>query len=356
MPWQALDDQFYDHPKTVQAGTAGAGLFALTLSYCGRHLTDGFVSSAMVRKLASDVDDPIALADRLVDAGFFERVDGGYQVHDYLDYQPSKEDVIRQRAENARRQAAWKSAHTGKGETSAPAGNAVSNGVTNALINMPPSPNNNDKDKDDCSDPPADAVALYVQANPGVNPLIVDDIKALIAESEEFRLKLPRGSAGADKSGEVWVTEAVKRSIRSAKSGFNLNYVKKVLGSMEREGYNERSGPGARAPTGAADYSTSSTVTAEQIAERVARASAPPPDVPGWQLWEDIKGELKLSMTRATFDNWIAPTTVAGQGNGTLTLAAKSEDARAWLDGRLRGQIEKTAAALAGRPMAIAFA
>jgi len=111
MPWSKIDDRFYDHPKTVAAGTAGAGLFVLALSYCANRLTDGFVSAMMIRRLVADVDDPLALADRLVDAGIFERVEGGYQIHDYLDYNPPAAKVIADRAAAKERMRVAREAH-----------------------------------------------------------------------------------------------------------------------------------------------------------------------------------------------------------------------------------------------------
>ena len=103
MPWSKLDDEFYDHPKVIQAGTAATGLFAMALSYTARKLTDGFVSTAMIRRLCADMDDPLALAERLVDAGLFEAVEDGYFIHDYLDYNPSSRDIKAQREIAGRR-------------------------------------------------------------------------------------------------------------------------------------------------------------------------------------------------------------------------------------------------------------
>ena len=97
MPWTKLDDQFYDHPKTVAAGPEGIALFICGLSYCARQLTDGFISKAQVRRLV-DVDDPWAVAERLVSVGFWKRVNDGYQVHDYLKYNPTAAQVKAQRA------------------------------------------------------------------------------------------------------------------------------------------------------------------------------------------------------------------------------------------------------------------
>lgn len=97
MTWTKIDDQFYDHPKVVAAGPLGVALFVCGLSYCSRHLTDGFISTTQVRRLI-DIDNPRDVAEKLVAVGLWERRDGGYQVHDYLEYNPSraKVEAIRQ--------------------------------------------------------------------------------------------------------------------------------------------------------------------------------------------------------------------------------------------------------------------
>lgn len=103
MPWAKLDDTFHAHPKTAEAGTLGVGLFAIALSHCSQYLTDGFVSEAVLRRLIPDVEDPMAVAERLVKAGYFETANGGFQIHDYLDYNPSRAKVLKERADAANR-------------------------------------------------------------------------------------------------------------------------------------------------------------------------------------------------------------------------------------------------------------
>ena len=104
MSWIKIDDQFADHPKIVEAGPSAAWLFICGLCYAGRYLTDGFVTEKQVPKM-TDEDDPIGLAGILVSVGLWHKVDGGYQIHDYLQYNPSRADVEAQRQIVRRRQA-----------------------------------------------------------------------------------------------------------------------------------------------------------------------------------------------------------------------------------------------------------
>src|SRR4051812_18430034 len=107
MPWVRLEDGFPEHPKIVRAGPAAAWLFVCSLAYANRNLTDGFIPSAIVPRL-SELKGTDGLAKRLVEAGLWEAVDGGFQVHDYLTYQPSAAKLKEERDKTAARVEAWR--------------------------------------------------------------------------------------------------------------------------------------------------------------------------------------------------------------------------------------------------------
>ncbi len=137
MPWAKLDDNFADHPKVVEAGPLAGWLYVTGLCYAARHLTDGFIPQGQVRKLA-DVDNASGLAGKLVEVGLWERVEVGYQIHDYCEYNPSAEKVKQERAASAKRQAEWRERQRDEGGKFA--SNGDSNGVTNASHNTTPCP------------------------------------------------------------------------------------------------------------------------------------------------------------------------------------------------------------------------
>lgn len=56
--------------------------------HCGQHLTDGFVRDAVWRKTGTPRE-----RHSIVAAGLAEPVTGGYQMHDYLDHQRSRNEV-----------------------------------------------------------------------------------------------------------------------------------------------------------------------------------------------------------------------------------------------------------------------
>ena len=110
MTWVRLDEGFPRHPKVAAAGPLGMAMQVAALCYCNEYLTDGFVPRHVVagflnlerismncwqNEMIGGGDDAtwqLVVAD-VIDAGLWSEVDGGYRIHDYLKYQPSKADV-----------------------------------------------------------------------------------------------------------------------------------------------------------------------------------------------------------------------------------------------------------------------
>jgi len=101
--WIKLDDRMPENVKVVEAGHEAAWLYICSLAYASRHLTDGFIPKGIVGRL-SDLPDPKASADRLCEVGLWHKESAGYRVHDYNDYQRSKDEVEDIRASNRERQ------------------------------------------------------------------------------------------------------------------------------------------------------------------------------------------------------------------------------------------------------------
>ena len=100
MPWVRIDDQMPHHPKVVRVGPLGFAMQIAGLCYCNRFLTDGFIPHAAIPTFLdfTELDEHafngrggvcwMAVA-KLLEMGVWEETEGGYQIHDYLDYQPS---------------------------------------------------------------------------------------------------------------------------------------------------------------------------------------------------------------------------------------------------------------------------
>jgi hypothetical protein len=136
MPWGRVDDTYYDHPKLEELEDvhewpdrlAGAGLNSLAWSWCNRFLTDGKVPRGTVAKLGGTID----LADQLVRVGLWESAPGGYQIHDFLVYNESAEDVRARRQKEADRKAAYRAGRRPAGTTSGTA--SVEDGAVPASV------------------------------------------------------------------------------------------------------------------------------------------------------------------------------------------------------------------------------
>lgn len=99
MTWVKIDDGFPDHPKVVGLSDEAFRLYITSLCYAGKYLTDGFVPSIVAARMTRN-----DCVEELLDAQLWYECDsGGYQIHDYLKHQSSKEQVSNTRAANAER-------------------------------------------------------------------------------------------------------------------------------------------------------------------------------------------------------------------------------------------------------------
>ena len=101
MSWVRIDDHAPEHRKQLAAGPAACWLWLCGLAYANRQPQhDGFIPTAALLGLGCGAKAPRD-ATRLVEVGLWERVDGGWQIHDYHAYQLTPEQ-IRVRSESGR--------------------------------------------------------------------------------------------------------------------------------------------------------------------------------------------------------------------------------------------------------------
>lgn len=110
MSWVRTSDDAPDHPKLIGLTDAAYALWHRALSYCNRQLTDGFVPAGAVPALSRSTK-PGDAAKELVTAKLWEVAEGGFQVHDFLDYQPSKAKVEKEKREKS--EAKQRAGHAG---------------------------------------------------------------------------------------------------------------------------------------------------------------------------------------------------------------------------------------------------
>lgn len=124
MVWAKLDDEILDNEKIGNAGVLGFAMHVAAITWCCRKTTDGFVPYPRVRLLLdltdlgaelieatgspegwkdkamgtlADLGDVQAdrIAEKLCSVGLWreDKERGGYWVHDFLDYNPSKAEA-----------------------------------------------------------------------------------------------------------------------------------------------------------------------------------------------------------------------------------------------------------------------
>lgn len=176
MAWVLIDDSFTQHPKVAAAGPLAMALQVAGLCYCNANLTDGFIPWSAARALLSwefierdgremkiavrsgmSGDDATSeyVIGLLLESGLWEEVNGGYEVHDYLVYQRSREQITRDRETNAQRQGRFRNRKTDNGGS-----NAVTNGPVTPAPNPNPNPN---KKKDSPSESRKKSVELTTE-------------------------------------------------------------------------------------------------------------------------------------------------------------------------------------------------
>lgn len=100
MAWARLDDGFFGHPQTIRIwnqSPGAVGLLVRMISFCAKYETDGFVSLDSVSMLSSVQQDRDAQIAVLVSQGALHEHEDGFVVSDYLDYNPSREQIQEKR-------------------------------------------------------------------------------------------------------------------------------------------------------------------------------------------------------------------------------------------------------------------
>jgi hypothetical protein len=101
--WSKIDDQFYLNVKNATIDRDEQDLYIAGNVYCNGQLTDGFIPAAIVAMLCIWAKIPNeanaqAIASRLVEHNYWELIEHGYMVHDFLDWNLSKAEVLELRA------------------------------------------------------------------------------------------------------------------------------------------------------------------------------------------------------------------------------------------------------------------
>jgi hypothetical protein len=102
MMWVKVDVGFADHPKVMTLSDAAFRVHVAAICWCGRNRTDGFVPLAYGK--TSGIRSK--LIEELLSSGVWEvAIDGGWLIHDFLAYNPSRDQDTARRAELSEKRA-----------------------------------------------------------------------------------------------------------------------------------------------------------------------------------------------------------------------------------------------------------
>lgn len=99
-----LSAHYYKDDAIDEAGEAAELLYVRGLAFCADVLSDGFISERqLARFVGVGMFDAAERAERLVKVGLWERVDGGYTVRSWLEWNRSRAEITDAKAKDAAR-------------------------------------------------------------------------------------------------------------------------------------------------------------------------------------------------------------------------------------------------------------
>lgn len=109
MTWAKLDDRFHGNRKVKRAWRqhpASIGLYAMVLTYCAQHETDGRVDLDFIRELVPHPRQRQKAIATLLEVGLWHVLnDEAYLVHDYCKFNPSRAQLESKREKDRIRKA-----------------------------------------------------------------------------------------------------------------------------------------------------------------------------------------------------------------------------------------------------------
>lgn len=127
MTWVRYDDNVANHPKVAPLDDATYRLWRESIEWCAHNLTDGQILTTQLMLTSVRASKPRAA--KLVVAGLWHLADmactsakcppggkNGWVIHDYWQYQPTREKARAEQLAKAERQARWLARKAGDGK------------------------------------------------------------------------------------------------------------------------------------------------------------------------------------------------------------------------------------------------
>jgi len=124
MPWGRLDDQANGNAKLLALSDAAWRMWGCGLIYCQANLTDGFIPDHAIQTFGVRARNKAHVVSELLatsvpgKSSLWHTVTGGYQVHDYLDWNDARAIVLEEREKARQRMERLRSGRRGSGYSS----------------------------------------------------------------------------------------------------------------------------------------------------------------------------------------------------------------------------------------------
>jgi hypothetical protein len=103
------------------------------------------------------------------------------------------------------------------------------------------------------------------------------------------------------------------------------------------------------------DTSTESVETKENINKARTTKERIVAPLPERNIWQAALGELRLQMTKGTFDTWVMNTRLVSCQDDVFVIGAQNEFDRDWLENRLLTTVKRTLVGIVGHPVEVSF-
>jgi len=191
--WLRIDDGFFDHPKVRQLSDHAFRVYIGMLCYSAQYLADGELSASSARAMvgrSAALMELVSVGLATCSDGSDGREAGAVTLHDFLVYNPPKQEVEEKRRQARERQQAWRDRQR----------NAVTNAVTgrahNAVTNATP------------SRPVPDVTEVTSSAGPRKRDPIWDGFADWLGHEPATKTERGRWNAAAKQLRDIGVDEA----------------------------------------------------------------------------------------------------------------------------------------------------
>lgn len=197
MVWFKVDDQLWGHPKWLACSPPARALWITAGSWCAAQLTDGLVPRHVLGVLVGRPRD----AAELVANGLWITVPEGWRFHDWSDFQPSKEQVEKDREAARERMKNLRQGRKGSDDV-----RANSDGTSEEVLDPRPDPSR------PVPDPKKHTSSSHYSASRGGSSVDDDDLAEANLRVDEVI------AAGIEVENRPAYVASVLRDIREAKS------------------------------------------------------------------------------------------------------------------------------------------